>query len=149
MNPKNYLLQITNLNFTLDNKKILNNLNLSIKPGEVHSIMGPNGSGKSSLALILAGHPEFKNFQGSIKFKNKNLKTLSPTERATQGIFLSFQQPLIIPGISVNNVLRSSFNALQKSQKRTILGVSQFIKLARNALKDLNLPFTILARSFN
>ena len=104
------LLQIKNLHATVEDKEILKGINLEINRGEIHAIMGPNGSGKSTLASVLTGNPKFEVTKGSVIFKDKELLELDPHERANEGLFLSFQYPVEIPGVSMVNFMRSALN---------------------------------------
>ena len=99
------MLEIKNLHVSIDGKKILKGLNLDVKPGEIHAIMGPNGSGKSTLSSVIAGNEDYEVTEGSIFYKNENIEDLSPEERANKGIFMSFQYPIEIPGITVTNFI--------------------------------------------
>lgn len=142
-------LQINNLSVSVENKTILNDLNLTIKNGEVHAIMGPNGSGKSSLALFLAGHPRYQETAGSVLFGESNLLNLTADIRALCGLFVSYQNPVSIPGVSVSSVLRSSINAILKYQKKTAMGVTDFYQLIRPIFDKLSLDQKMLNRNFN
>jgi len=104
------VLEIVNLNVSVENDSILNGVNLKINPGEIHAVMGPNGSGKSTLANVIAGHPRFAINKGKIFFEGEDLSLISPEERALMGIYLCFQNPLAIPGVSVSNFLRLAYN---------------------------------------
>ena len=122
------MLDIKNLEAKIDNKHILRGLNLNIKRGEVHAIMGPNGSGKSTLANILSGKNGY-NIKGNINFDGKNLSELSTEERAQKGIFLAFQYPLEIPGVSTNIFLKTSLNAVRKAKGEKELDTLTFLKI--------------------
>src|SRR6187551_2791943 len=108
------MLQIKNLQASVDGKQILNGLNLNIKAGEVHAIMGPNGSGKSTLASVLAGREEYEVTQGSVDFVGKDILELSPEDRAREGLFLAFQYPVEIPGVSTTNFIKTALNEKRK-----------------------------------
>src|SRR3954468_19388975 len=108
------MLQIQNLQAGIEGKKILKGLSLDVKPGEVHAIMGPNGSGKSTLASVLAGRQDYEVLGGSVEFMGKDLLDLSPEERAGEGIFLAFQYPIEIPGVSTTNFLKTAVNEIRK-----------------------------------
>jgi len=110
------MLTIKNIHANIDGKEILKGLNLEIKPGEVHAIMGPNGSGKSTLASVLAGREEYEVTDGEIDFKGENILELSPEDRARKGIFLAFQYPIEIPGVSNANFLKTAVNEIRKSK---------------------------------
>ena len=111
------MLEIKNLNASINNKEILKGLNISINPGEVHAIMGPNGSGKSTLANVLSGKDGYK-ISGELKYQGKSLNEISIDERAKKGIFLAFQYPTEIPGVNTNNFLRTSLNKIKKSTRK-------------------------------
>ena len=124
------MLEIKNLKASIDNKEILNSINLSIKSGEVHAIMGPNGSGKSTLSNILSGKKGYE-ISGEIKFENDNLLELEIEERAHKGIFLAFQYPPEIPGVNINNFLKTSLNAIKKANGQKELDAIEFLKLLK------------------
>ena len=108
------MLKIRNLHAGIEEKKILNGINLDIKPGEVHAIMGPNGSGKSTLASVLAGRENYEVTEGSVEFLGKDLLELSPEERAGEGLFLAFQYPVEIPGLTTTNFIKTAVNEIRK-----------------------------------
>src|SRR5688572_4012152 len=108
------MLSIKNLHAGIEGKKILKGINLEIKPGEVHAIMGPNGSGKSTLASVLAGRPEYEVLEGSVTFNGKDLLEFSPEARAGEGLFLAFQYPVEIPGLSTTNFIKTAVNEVRK-----------------------------------
>ena len=124
------MLNIKNLEAKVENKYILNGLNLDIKPGEVHAIMGPNGSGKSTLANVLSGKNGYE-IKGEIKYNGENLSELSTEERAQKGIFLAFQYPLEIPGVNTNVFLRTSLNSIRKARGEKELDTLSFLKLVK------------------
>ncbi len=132
------MLKIKNLKAEIDNKTILREFNLEIKPGEIHAIMGPNGSGKSTLSNILSGKKGY-DVSGEILFENKNLFELKTEERAHKGIFLAFQYPLEIPGVNTNIFLKTSLNAIRKARGEKELDAIEFLKLVK--LKTQNLKF--------
>ena len=142
------MLNIKNLEAKVDNKHILNGLNLDIKPGEVHAIMGPNGSGKSTLANILSGKNGYK-IKGEIKFDGQNLSELSTEERAQKGIFLAFQYPLEIPGVNTNVFLRTSLNSVRKARGEKELDTLSFLKIVKEKSSELGIDEKFLSRQLN
>ena len=143
------MLKISNLNATIDNKSILNGLSLDINPGEVHAIMGPNGSGKSTLSSVIAGNEDYEVTQGKILLKGKDLSGLDPEERAHLGIFLSFQYPVEIPGVTVTNFIKTAINANRKAQGLSDLGASELLKKIREKSNLLDIDSKFLSRSLN
>src|SRR4030066_1132748 len=109
------MLEIKNLHVSSEGKEILKGVNLKVKPGEIHALMGPNGSGKSTLALALAGHPRYKSTSGKILLDGKNITNLAPDKKAKLGLFLAMQHPVVVPGVSVTSLLRSSLISLNKA----------------------------------
>jgi Fe-S cluster assembly ATP-binding protein len=142
------MLNIKNLDATIDNKHILKGLNLNIKPGEVHAIMGPNGSGKSTLANVLSGKNGYE-IKGIIQFNGENLNELSTEERAQKGIFLAFQYPLEIPGVSTNIFLKTSLNAVRKAKGEKELDTLTFLKLIKEKALELGIDEKFLSRQLN
>lgn len=146
-------LEIKNLNVNVKEKQVLKNFNLSINPGEIHIIMGPNGSGKTSLCLTLMGHPEYKIIKGEILFDGEDIKNLTPDERAKKGLFISFQNPVSIPGLNLENFLRYSYNALKGKKTETkgeeLISVLQFQKILKEKLKLLGLKKELVHRNLN
>lgn len=143
------MLTIKNLHASIDDKEILKGINLNIKAGEVHAIMGPNGSGKSTLSSVIAGKEEFDMTQGEILFENEDLTELDPEERAHKGIFLSFQYPVEIPGVSVTNFMKASINAHRKSQGLDDMPANEMLKLIREKSELLEIDRKFLSRSLN
>ena len=142
------MLNIKNLEATIDNKHILKGLNLDIKPGEVHAIMGPNGSGKSTLANVLSGKTGYET-KGEIKYNGENLSELSTEERAQKGIFLAFQYPLEIPGVNTNIFLKTSLNSVRKAKGEKELDTLTFLKLIKEKASELGIDEKFLSRQLN
>ena len=149
MNKKNSLLSINNLKVSIAEKIIINGLNLTINHGEVHAIMGPNGSGKSTLAKTLAGHPECEIQSGSISYLGKNLFDLSVEERANEGIFMGFQYPIEIPGLSNTAFLKAALNAKKKSQGDEEITAVDFLKELKHNAEVIGMDQAFLNRGVN
>ena len=143
------MLKINNLNATIDNKSILNGLSLDINPGEVHAIMGPNGSGKSTLSTVIAGHEDFEIDKGEILFEDEDLVDFNTEERAQKGIFLSFQYPVEIPGVSVTNFIKTSINQMRKANGLDEMPASEMLKKIREKSDLLKIDSKFLSRSLN
>ncbi|MCB0515069.1 MAG: Fe-S cluster assembly ATPase SufC [Chitinophagales bacterium] len=143
------MLAIKNLHVSIDDKPILKGLNLHIPKGEIHAIMGPNGSGKSTLAAVLCGKPEYEVTEGSIFFEGKNILDLAPEERAREGIFLAFQYPVEIPGVTIANFIKTAMGEIRKHQGLPPLGAADFLKLLREKMQLLNIHPDFLKRSLN
>ena len=143
------MLEIKNLHVSVNNNKILKGLNLSINKGEVHAIMGPNGSGKSTLASVIAGREEYEVNKGSIIYSNKKLLKLSADERAIQGIFIAFQYPVEIPGVSTTNFIKTAVNQIRKSKGKKPLDAVSFLKVMKEKMKIVKINQTLLSRSIN
>jgi Fe-S cluster assembly ATP-binding protein len=143
------LLEIRDLRVRAENKDILKGLNLSVNAGEVHAIMGPNGSGKSTLARALSGHPGYEVTGGSITFAGKDLLELQPEERACEGVFMAFQYPVEIAGINNTYFLKAALNAVRKYRGEQELDAVEFMKLAREKSKLLEMDPAMLSRSVN
>ena len=142
------MLQLQNLKASVNDKSILNGLNLEIKSGEVHAIMGPNGSGKSTLANILSGKSGY-DVSGSLKYEGKNLNEISIEERAQKGIFLAFQYPLEIPGVNTTNFLKTSLNSIRKAKGEKELDTLNLLKLIKEKASELNIDEKFLSRQLN
>jgi Fe-S cluster assembly ATP-binding protein len=143
------MLEITNLHATVASKPILNGVSLDVPAGEVHAIMGPNGSGKSTLAYVLAGRPDYEVTDGSASFDGQDLLSLEPFERAAAGLFLGFQYPVEIPGVSYLQFLRESLNAQRRARGEGELSGAEFIKLARAQASALGMDADMLKRPVN
>lgn len=143
------MLSITNLHAKVEDKDILKGLNLTVNPGEIHAIMGPNGSGKSTLGYVLSGRDGYEVTQGSVEFAGKNLLDLEIEERAHEGLFLAFQYPVEIPGVSNMEFLKASVDSKRKSQDLPELSAIEFMKMAREASKRVNLDAAFLKRGVN
>ena len=143
------MLQINELHAGVENKDILKGDNLNINPGEVHAIMGPNGSGKSTLSSVIAGNENFEVTKGSIKFLDENISELGPEERAHRGIFLSFQYPVEIPGVSVTNFIKTAINENRKAQELEDMPASEMLKLIKSKADLLEIDRKFLSRSLN
>lgn len=142
-------LKIENLHASINETQILKGLNLEIKKGEIHAIMGTNGSGKSTLSKVLTGHPAYTVNNGNILFENQNINKLSPEERSQLGIFLAFQYPVEIPGVSNEEFLRIAYNLKQKSLGKKELDPIEFFEILQTKLKDATLNITFLNRNVN
>jgi Fe-S cluster assembly ATP-binding protein len=143
------MLEIKNLHASINGKEILKGINLSVKAGEVHAIMGPNGSGKSTLAQVLAGREVYEVTAGEVLFFGKNLLDLKPEERAREGLFLAFQYPIEIPGVSNTYFLKAGLNEIRKYRGLETLDAVEFLALVREKLKVLQLTENLLSRSVN
>ncbi len=143
------MLEINDLHARIEGKEILKGINLTVNKGEVHAIMGPNGSGKSTLASVLAGNPAFTVTGGSVTFKGKDLLALSPEDRSHEGLFLSFQYPVEIPGVSMVNFMRAAINEKRKYYGQEPLGASDFLKLMREKRAVVELDNKLASRSVN
>lgn len=143
------MLEIKNLHASIENKPILKGINLTVSDGEVHAIMGPNGSGKSTLSNVLVGHPSFTVTEGSIVFNGKNLLELAPEDRSHEGIFMSFQTPIEIPGVSMVNFMRAAINAKRKYFNQEPMPAGEFLKLMREKRNIVELDSKLANRSVN
>jgi len=142
-------LSVTNLDVAVNGDIILNELNLQVQAGEVHAIMGPNGSGKSTLANVLAGHPGYEVTAGSVIYKGQDLLQMEPEERARQGVFLAFQYPVEIPGVSNVYMLKAAVNQIRKHRGENELDAVKFLKLVREKMKLVEMKEEFLHRSVN
>jgi len=143
------MLHIKNLHASVEDKDILKGINLDIKAGEVHAIMGPNGSGKSTLASIVAGKDTFEVTEGELTFNNEDISELSPEERAHRGVFLSFQYPVEIPGVSVTNFIKTAINETRKAKGLKDMPASEMLKLIKEKANLLEIDRKFLSRSLN
>ncbi len=143
------MLKISNLQARVEEKQILNGINLEIKPGEIHAIMGPNGSGKSTLASVLAGREDYEILGGDVEFNGKDLLDLAPEERAAEGVFLAFQYPVEIPGVTTVNFLKTAINQIRKYKGEDALDAAQFLKLTKQKAKMVQIDDQLLRRSLN
>lgn len=143
------MLKIENLQAGIEGKQILKGINLEVKPGEVHAIMGPNGSGKSTLASVLAGREDFEVTGGSVEFWGKDLLELAPEERAGEGLFLAFQYPVEIPGLSTTNFIKTAVNEVRKYRGQDALDAVGFLKLMKEKMAMMNIDQSLLSRPLN
>ena len=143
------MLEIKNLHASINGKEILKGINLTVNDGEVHALMGQNGAGKSTLSNIIVGHPAYEVTEGEILFNGKDLLALSPEERAHEGIFLSFQQPVEIPGVSMVNFMRAAVNAKRKYMGQEPMSAGDFLKLMREKRKLVELDSKLANRGVN
>ena len=143
------MLKIKNLHATVDGKEILKGIDLAMGFGEVHAIMGPNGSGKSTLSYVLAGRDGYEVTKGEVLYKGKNLLEMKPEERAGEGVFLAFQYPVELPGVSSMNFLKAAVNAVRKYRGENELDAMDFLKFVRETTKMLNITDDMLKRAVN
>jgi Fe-S cluster assembly ATP-binding protein len=143
------MLDIRNLHATVEGKEILRGVTLNVPDGQVHAIMGPNGSGKSTLSKVICGHPDYQVTEGSITWNGKNLLGMEPEERAREGLFLSFQHPIEIPGISTAYFLRTALNAVKRSRGEPEVDAMDFLKLAKSKMKLVEMKQELLNRPLN
>ena len=143
------MLEIKDLHAVINGKEILKGINLTVRPGEIHALMGQNGAGKSTLSNVLVGNPAYEVTQGSVLFNGKDLLAMKPEERAHEGLFLSFQQPVEIPGVSMVNFMRAALNAKRKYQGLEPMNAGDFLKLMREKRKIVELDSKLANRSVN
>jgi Fe-S cluster assembly ATP-binding protein len=146
---KKKMIRIKNLKAGIEDNLILNGINLEVKAGEVHAIMGPNGSGKSTLASVIAGKEDYEVEEGEIDFEGEDLLELNPEERAHKGVFLSFQYPVEIPGISVSNFIKTSINERRKAKELDPIPAPQLLKMMREKMELLSIKKGYLSRNMN
>ena len=149
MKTKNIILEIKNLKVSINNNTILQNLNLQVKKGEIHAIMGPNGSGKSTFSKVLTGHPSYLVEKGNISFKGIDITYLSPEERSWLGIFLAFQYPIEIPGVSNEEFLRLAYNSKLKFYKKPEVDPLKFLNIIFEKLECIKMSSSFLKRNVN
>ena len=149
MNFESPLLEIKDLQVSINDNEILKHLNLTVKKGEIHAIMGPNGSGKSTFSKVLAGHPSYSCTGGKILFKGTNIIDLSPEDRSHLGIFLAFQYPIEVPGVSNEDFLRLAYNAKQKFYNKPEVDPLEFLEIINEKLKLVNMSPVFLSRNVN
>jgi len=143
------LLEVKGLKVQVEDNEILHGLDLTVNAGQVHAIMGPNGSGKSTLSHVIAGKPGYEVTGGEVLFKGENLLEMAPDERAAKGVFLAFQYPVEIPGVTTMNFLHTALNAQRKARGETELMAPEFLKKVREIAKSLNIPMDMLKRGVN
>lgn len=143
------MLTIKNLHAQIEDNQILRGINLEVKPGEVHAIMGPNGSGKSTLASVLAGREDYEVTQGEVSFEGQDLLDMAPEERAREGVFLAFQYPVEIPGVSSTNFLKTAVNQIREHKGLDPLDAVSFLKLIKEKMKLVDIDQSLLSRSLN
>ena len=143
------MLEIRNLHVAVEGKEILRGIDLAIQPGEVHALMGPNGSGKSTLSNVLAGRPSYEVTQGEVRYRGRDLLSMKPEERAREGLFLAFQYPVEIPGVSNGYFLRSSLNAIRKHRGEEEVDAVDFLVLVKEKMELLKIDASFLNRSMN
>ena len=143
------MLKIENLHVNIEGKEILKGLSLDVKPGEIHAIMGPNGSGKSTLSSVIAGNEDYEVVKGNIFYNGENIEDLSADERANRGIFMSFQYPVAIPGITVTNFIKTAINSNLKARGEKEMPAGEMLKKIREKSKLLEIDSKFLSRSLN
>ena len=143
------MLKIDNLHATVDGKQILNGLSLAVKAGEIHALMGPNGAGKSTLGYVLGGRPGYEVTEGSVTYAGEDLLAMTPDERAARGLFLGFQYPVEIPGVSNVQFLRTALNAQRRARDEEEVGAGDFLRLARDQADALGISMDMMKRPVN
>jgi len=143
------LLEIIDLHAGIEDKEILHGINLTVRPGEIHAIMGPNGAGKSTLGAVLAGRPDYTVTSGSVLFNGKDLLAMAPEERSWEGLFLSFQYPIEIPGVSITNFMKAAVNARRKAKGEMELAPAQFLKLLKEKMAFVGMKGEFAKREVN
>ncbi len=143
------MLEIKNLRVAVGGKEILKGINLKVNAGEVHAVMGPNGSGKSTLAQVLAGHPSYQVLEGEVLYQGKDLLEMAPEDRAKKGVFMAFQYPVEIPGVSNAYFLRSAYNEIRRHRGLEELDAMEFLKLLRQKMKVMHMDQTLINRPVN
>lgn len=143
------MLKIKNLHASIEDKEILRGINLEVKPGEIHAIMGPNGSGKSTLASVLAGREDYEITEGSVEYEGEDLLELGADERARKGVFLAFQYPVEIPGVSTTNFLKTALNQIRESRGEEPLNAVDFLKVMKEKMTWVEIDQSLLSRSLN
>ena len=143
------MLKISNLNANVENKSILKGFSLNINPGEVHAIMGPNGSGKSTIAHTLAGNPNYEIISGNVNFNEKDLLEMDPSERSLSGLFLAFQYPIELPGVTNASYLKQIVNVHRKHRGENLIEAGDFLKLLKDKSARLNIPMDMHSRFVN
>lgn len=143
------MLRIRNLQAKIEDNQILNGINLEVKPGEVHAIMGPNGSGKSTLASVLSGREEYEVTEGTVEFQGKDLLAMSPEERAREGVFMAFQYPVEIPGVSTINFMKTAVNQIRVHRGQQPLDAVSFLGMMKEKMKLVEIDQSLLNRALN
>ena len=149
MKMEEYLLDIEDLHAGIEGREILKGVNLKIRRGEIHAVMGPNGAGKSTLSTVLAGRPVYHVTSGKITFRGKDLLALKPEERAAEGVFMSFQYPVEIPGVSMTNFIKTAVNAQRKARGEEPLAGGSFLKLLKEKMAFVKMPPELAKREVN